>query len=369
MWQRILALVRKELAVLWRDPKSRFVVVAPPLLQLFVFSYAASFELRDIATAVVDRDRSPASRELVALLEGSPTFDPVVRYATLAEAEAALDRREVAFVLHLPPDFGRELAAGRGAGLQLLLDGRQSNTAVGILAYGLEIFDRYSRELLARRDLPQPPAQLEIRTWFNPNLESRWFIVPGLVGMLGMAVVIAVTALSIARERELGTFDQLLVAPFRPFEIAVGKMVPALLIGLAEVSLIVVAARFWFGVPVRGDLGFLYLALLLFMLAVAGIGLAISALSRTQQQAIVGTFLFMAPGSILSGFATPIQNMEPFVQTLTLANPLRYMLVVVRGVFLRDLPPSLLLDQLWPMAVIAAVTLAFASFMFRRRLY
>lgn len=369
MWRRIIGLVRKELAVLWRDPKSRFVVVALPLVQLFIFSYAASFDLRDIATAVVDRDRTPASRELIALLEGSPSFDPVLHFPTLADAQAALDRREVAFILHLPPDFGRELAAGRGASLQLILDGRQSNTAVGILTYGLEIFDQHSRDLLARRSLPLPPARLEIRAWFNPNLESQWFIVPGLVGMLGMVVVIAVTSLSIARERELGTFDQLLVAPFRPFEIAIGKLVPALLVGLVEVALIILATRFWFHVPVRGDLALLAVALVLFMLAMAGIGLMISSLARTQQQAIFGAFLFVAPGAILSGFATPIANMEPFVQTLTLANPLRYMLVVVRGVFLRDLPPSLLLDQLWPMAVIAVVTLALAAFMFRRRLY
>lgn len=369
MLRRILALIVKELVVLWKDPKSRFVVVAPPLVQLFVFGYAASFELRDIATGVLDRDRTPASREVVALLEGSPTFRPIRRFATIAEATDALDRREVAFVLHLPPDFGARLAAGRDAPLQLILDGRQSNTAVGILAYGLEIFDRFGREQLRKRDLPQPPVHLEVRAWFNPNLDSQWFIVPGLVGMLSMVVVTALTALSVARERELGTFDQLLVAPFGPFEIAVGKLVPALLVGLAEVSLIVLAARFWFGVPVRGDLAFLYLALLLFMLAVAGIGLMISSLARTQQQAIVGAFLFIAPGAILSGFATPIANMEPFVQTITFANPLRYMLVVVRGTFLRDLPPALLLDQLWPMAVIAAVSLSVAAAMFRRRLY
>lgn len=368
MLRRILALLLRELAILWRNPRSRMVVMAPPILQLFVFSYAATFELTRISAGVLDRDRSAASRELVARLEGSPNFGPLLAFATLEEARAALDRREVAFVLHVPPDFGARLAAGRDAPLQLLLDGRQSNTAVGILAYGLELFDRFGRELAARHQLPLPAVRLEPRAWFNPNLDSSWFIVPGLVGMLSMVVVVAVTALSVARERELGTFDQLLVAPFRPLEIALGKLLPAILVGLFEVSAIVLAARLWFGVPLRGDLAFLYLALLVFMLAVAGIGLMISSLCRTQQQAIVGAFLFLAPGSILSGFATPIANMEPAVQLLTFLNPLRYLLVVVRGAFLRDLPPALLLDQLWPMALIGVASLACAALMFRRRL-
>ncbi len=368
-WRRILALFRKELLVLWKDPRSRAVLIGPPLAQLLVFGYAATFDIRDVRTGVLDADDSPSSRAVVARFAGSPTFGPLVPLADEEALRRAIDGREVAVAIRIHPGFETTLATGRPAPLQLLLDGRQSNTSLGILAYAQEIVDGFNQDLEREAGFPGPPARLDIRSWFNPNLESRWFIVPGLTGMLSMVVVLVVTALSVARERELGTFEQLLVTPFRPFEILVGKMLPALLIGLAEGTLIVAVAVFWFGIPLRGSLVLLYLGLLVFVLAIAGVGLMVSALSRTQQQAILGAFLFVVPAVILSGFATPITNMPEAIQTVTLVNPFRYFLVILRSVFLRDTPAGLLLDQLWPMAIIALVTLAAATVMFRRRLY
>ncbi len=369
MWRRILALLRKELLVLWKDPRSRAVLIGPPLAQLLVFGYAATFDIRNVRTGVMDADDSPSSRAVVSLFAGSPTFAPLVPLAGEEALRRAIDRREVALVLRIQPDFEEALRAGRPAPIQLILDGRQSNTSLGILAYAQEIVDAFNLDLQRRAGLPGPAARLEIRSWFNPNLESRWFIVPGLTGLLSMVVVLVVTALSVARERELGTFEQLLVTPFRPLEILVGKALPALLIGLAEGTLIVTVAVFWFGIPLRGNLAILYFGLLVFILAISGVGLMVSALSRTQQQAILGAFLFVVPAVILSGFATPIMNMPEAIQTITLANPFRYFLVIVRSVFLRDTPFSLLLDQIWPMAIIATVTLTAAAAMFRRRLY
>ncbi len=369
MWRRIWALFRKELLVLWKDPRSRAVLIGPPLVQLLVFGYAATFDIRDVRTGILDADDSPTSRAVVALFAGSPTFDPLVPLAGEAALRRAIDGREVAVAIRIQPGFEAALRAGRPAPLQLVLDGRQSNTSLGILAYAQEIVDHFNQALEQEAGFPGPPARLEIRSWFNPNLESRWFIVPGLTGLLSMVVVLVVTALSVARERELGTFEQLLVTPYRPLEILAGKALPALLIGLAEGTLIVAVAVFWFEIPLRGSLALLYLGLIIFILAIAGVGLMVSALSRTQQQAILGAFLFVVPAVILSGFATPIMNMPETIQTITLANPFRYFLVILRSVFLRDTPFELLLDQIWPMAVIALLTLTAATVMFRRRLY
>ncbi len=369
MWRRILALFRKELLILWKDPRSRAVLIGPPLAQLLVFGYAASFDIRNVSTGILDADNTPSSRAVVALFEGSPTFQPVQHLANGQELREAINLRKVALVVRIQPEFEADLRAGRSAPIQLILDGRQSNTSLGILAYAQRIVEDFNLDLKRRAGFHGPPAHLEIRPWFNPNLVSRWFIVPGLTGLLSMVVVLVVTALSVARERELGTFEQLLVTPYRPLEILVGKTLPALLIGLAEGTLIVTVAVFWFEIPLRGSLAILYLGLLVFILAISGVGLMVSALSRTQQQAILGAFLFVVPAVILSGFATPIMNMPELIQAITLGNPFRYFLVIVRSVFLRDTPYSLLLDQLWPMAIIASITLTAATVMFRRRLY
>jgi ABC-2 type transport system permease protein len=214
-----------------------------------------------------------------------------------------------------------------------------------------------------------PPAHLVTRAWFNPNLESRWFIVPGIVGLLTLVVTVLVTALSVAREREQGTFDQLLVTPLRPVEILIGKSVPGLVIGVLEATVIILAAVFWFEVPLWGALGTLYTGVVLFLLSAIGIGLMISSLSVTQQQGLLGAFLFLVPAVILSGFMTPIANMPETVQYITLVNPMRYFLVILREVFLEAAPFHALVSQFWPMAVIALATLATAASLFRRRMY
>ena len=215
----------------------------------------------------------------------------------------------------------------------------------------------------------KPPAQLQVQAWYNANLESRWFIVPGIVGLLTLVVTLVVTALSVAREREAGTFDQLLVTPLRPVEILIGKSVPGILIGLLQGSLIIFIAVQGFGVPLRGDLGALYLGMGLFLLSAVGVGLMISSLAVTQQQGLLGAFLFLVPAVILSGFATPIANMPQVVQWLTYLDPLRYFLVVLRGVFLEGDSYALLMDQYWPMALIALVSLSAAGWLFRHRMY
>jgi ABC-2 type transport system permease protein len=259
--------------------------------------------------------------------------------------------------------------AGKPAPLQVIVDGRNSNTAMIAANYVRAVVTRFSEDWSAARGLPAPPARVETRAWFNPNLESRWFFIPGIVGMITLLITMLVTALSVAREREQGTFDQLLVTPLRPVEIVIGKAVPGMVIGTAEASLIVAIGVFWFGIPLVGSLVVLYTGLALFLLSAVGAGLLISSLAATQQQGLLGAFLFMVPAVILSGFATPIANMPEAVQYVTLLDPLRYFLVVLRKTFLEGVSFDVLLPELWPMALIGAVTLSLAGWLFRRRLY
>jgi len=370
MWlRRILALMKKEFLALLKDKKSRFVIIGPPIIQLLVFGYAATFDLNHVPFAVYNEDGGAASRDLVARFTGSPNFRLV---AVLHDEQAIaplIDRRDVLLLVHLGPRFSADLARGDSGALQLIVDGRDSNTAMIVLNYARDIVTRFNLDWLADHGGGAPPSHVVPRAWYNPNLVSRWFIVPGIVGLLTLVVTMVVTALSVAREREQGTFDQLLVTPLRPIEILIGKALPGFVIGLIEASVIIFLAVYWFDIPLRGHLLTLYLGILLFLLSAIGVGLMISSLAITQQQGLLGAFLFLVPSVILSGFATPIANMPQPVQYLTLINPMRYFMVVLRGVFLENTPLVLLVHQLWPMAVIGLVTLAFAGWLFRHRLY
>jgi ABC-2 type transport system permease protein len=368
MLGRLGALIVKEFLAIWRDPKSRTVIIVPPIVQLLVFGYAATFDVGHIATAIYNEDTGSASRDLIARFEGAPAFERVRTLSHISQLADVIDAKEASLIIHVGPTFSIDLLTRPPAKVQLIVDGRQSNTALIILGYATAILNDFNRDWAQANGLPGPPASLVTRSWFNPNLLSRWFIVPGIVALLTLVVTILVTALSVAREREVGTFEQLLVSPFRPLEILIGKSIPALIIGLIEASVIIAVAVFWFGVPLIGHLALLYAGLLLFLLSTIGVGLMISSLARTQQQAILGAFLFVVPAIILSGFATPIANMPAWVQDITLADPMRYFLNIVRGVFLQDIPARLVLDLLWPMALIASVTLTSSAWLFRHRL-
>ncbi len=369
MWLRIYALALKEFLALLRDPRTRLVVIAPPLIQLLVFGYAASFDLNHVPIAIYNQDHGAAASALSARFTGSRHFNLVAQPHNQNALAPLLERRQALMVLNIPANFSRDLHTGRGARVQVLLDGRNSNTALIALSYARGIVADFNGHWLRPSSQPRPPAILITRAWFNPNLSSRWFIIPGIVGLLMLVVVIVVTALSVAREREQGTFDQLLVTPLRPLEILIGKALPGFIIGLLEASAIILIATTWFGVPLRGQLLTLYAGIVLFLLATIGVGLMISSLTATLQQALLGAFLFLVPAVILSGFATPIANMPVAVQYLTLLDPLRYFMVVLRSVFLEGTPFSMLLSQFWPLAVIGAVTLSGAGWLFRHRMY
>jgi ABC-2 type transport system permease protein len=366
---RILALVLKEFLALLKDKRSRIVLIGPPLIQMIIFGYAATFDLKNVPFAVYNEDRGAVSRELLAAFDGATSFSRVAQIAREGEIAPLVDSRQVLMVVHFSPDFTADMLSGRSGALQVIVDGRNSNTAMLALNDARVIVERFNRAWLAEHGGSQPPAHIETRAWFNPNLESRWFFLPGIVGILTLLVTMLITAMSVAREREQGTFDQLLVTPLRPVEILIGKTLPGFIIGVLEASVIVVAAVFWFKVPLLGSLLTLYTGILLFLLSGVGIGLMISSFATTQQQGLLGAFMFMVPAIILSGFATPIRNMPQLVQDITLLDPMRYFLVVLRGVFLEGTPFHLLIHQFWPMALIGAVALSIAGWLFRHRMY
>ena len=367
--RRIWALVVKEFLALLKDKRSRLTLVVPPLVQLLIFSYAATFDLNQVNYAVYNQDQGQASRELLGYFQGSSAFKLAATLDHLGQVAPDINDQKVMMVLHIPQDFTRNMLQGRSGQVQVIIDGRNSNTAMVLLSYVNTIVNSFSTQWAQDHGWPSPPAELKVRTWFNPNLESRWFIVPGIVGLLTLVVSLVVTSLSVAREREAGTFDQLLVTPLHPAEILLGKALPGIFIGLAEGSVIVFFSVKLFGVPLLGGLGALYLGMALFIISAVGLGLMISSIAVTQQQALLGAFLFLVPAVILSGFATPIANMPEVVQKFTLVNPLRYFLVIVRSVFLEGADISLLWPLYWPMAVIGTVTMTIAGWLFRNRLY
>jgi len=355
MWARLLALIVKELLVVLRDPRSRTILIA------------ATLEVKNVDLAVLNRDDGASGSELVRRVEGSPTFRSVVAVHDPSALRLAIDQQKALAALDIGPMFSRDLVAGRPASVQIVLDGRQSNASQIVNGYLGEIINGFVVDESERNHRAATVPRVVPRNWFNTSLEFRWFIVPGLIAVVALLIGLIVTALSVARERELGTFDQIMVSPLRTHEILLGKTVPPILIGLSHITLYVVATVVVFHVPLRGSLLLLYGSALFFLAAVAGIGLFISSLCATQQQAILGAFVFLVPATLLSGFATPIENMPAWLQPVTLVNPLRYFLVVARGVFLKAIPLSEVAKDTVPLFLIAVVTLAAAGWLFRRR--
>ncbi|MDR3517761.1 MAG: ABC transporter permease [Azospirillaceae bacterium] len=364
--RRILALIRKELLAVLKDPRSRVSLFLPPILQCLIFGYAATYDLNHVPYAVLDQDHSAASGELLAALDGSGVFQRVAVLSRADDIKTLIDQGRALLVIQFGQDFERRLAAGGAAELQVIADGRNSNTAGTALSYVGTIVDRFNTSWAADHGDARAPVRAAMRAWYNANLETRWYMVPALIGTLTLLQTMLLTAMSVAREREQGTFDQLLVTPFRPFEIIVGKALPSVLIGLIQATLILLVAQLWFHIPFVGSYLVLYGGLTLFLLAAVGIGLMLSAVVATMQQAVLYAFVIIMPLSLLSGLTTPISNMPVAFQTLTLLNPLRYAIDIAHRVYLEGADLTDLIPDLWPMALIAAGTLSVTAWLFRR---
>ncbi|MBK9394143.1 MAG: ABC transporter permease [Uliginosibacterium sp.] len=361
---RLRAQIVKELLCLLRDPKSRTIMIGPPLIQLFVFSFAMTLEIQNVDLALLNRDAGGASLEFVQQLQASRLVKQIRVAQDEAEVARLIDTQQVLAGVILPETFSRDIAAGRSGTAQILLDGRKANAAQITLGYLQSIAGNAALSLR-----PGSSGELAVvRHAFNPNLIYRWFVVPSLSGILVTLIALMVTALSIARERELGTFDQLLVSPCTPTEIIIAKAVPAFLVGTVLASVMMGAAVFLFGVPFTGSIALLFACLMLFILSLVGIGLMISSICSTQQQAILGTFAVVVPAILISGFATPVENMPRFLQWLAECIPLKHYLIILQGSFLKALPPAEVFANAWPMATIAAVTLTLATLFVRSKL-
>lgn len=362
---RLRAQFIKEVLSVLRDPRSRMVVLVPPILQLLIFAFSATLEVRNVDVAVYNQDSGRWSHELIQRLESTDFITHLHRIDNRQELHTLIDRGEVIAALAIPVDFSRRIAASDSAIAQVLVDGRRSNSGQITVAYLSTIAADVGAQVVPDAQTPKLAA---VRHWFNPNLTYRWFIVPGLTGILALFSALLITSLSIARERELGTFDQLLVSPTSTPEIIVSKSLPALAIGTLLGLLMISAGVFLFDIPFTGSFPLLLISLVLFILSVVGIGLMISAVSMTQQQAILGAFAIGVPAVLISGFATPVENMPVVLQWVAQLIPLTHFLIVVEGSFLKATPPTEIFASLWPLALIALVTLTTATVFVRGRL-
>lgn len=367
LW-RILALTKKELLALLKDRRARNSLILPPILQTLIFGYAATYDLNHVPYAVLNEDGSVVSRALIADFDGSGIFRRVANLERGRSLKRFVNDRRALIAIRIGPDFGRRIEAGEPANVQVIADGRDSNTAATALGYANAVIASFNARWRAGHGLRDPPVSIDERAWYNPNLETRWTMIPGLIGTLTLLQTLLLTAMSVAREREEGTFDQLLVTPFRPFEIMVGKATPSMLIGLIQATGVLLVAQLWFHIPFAGSLVTLYAGLGAFVLASVGMGLLVSAFSYTMQQAMLYSFLMIMPFSMLSGLTTPIGNMPLALRYLTYLNPLRYAVDIAQRVYLQGTGLVALAPDLWPLAIMSVVTLGAAAWIFHNRL-
>jgi ABC-2 type transport system permease protein len=384
MWNRIREIIRKEFIQTLRDSVARGLLLGPPLMQLVLFGYAVNMDVENARTAWMDMDRTPESRSLMSSFEGSRYFQITETPLNDSEAQSLMDHGSVQAVIHILPGFSRDIKRGNTASVQILVDGTNSNTAAIVSNYATQIIVGYANRILANQKkskiiqipgnagglIPSviPTLTAEYRVWFNPDLKSRVFFVPGVIVNIIALVTIMLTAMSIVREKEIGTMEQLMVTPIRPFELIIGKLLPFAIVGILEVAFIVVAAVLIFQVPVRGNLLLLLGSSILFLLSTLGVGLFISTISQTQQQAMMSSFFFFMPAMLLSGFSFPIRNMPAPVQLLTYLNPLRYFMKIVRDLFLKGAG----IESFWPemlsLAVFGIAILSLSALRFHKKL-
>jgi ABC-2 type transport system permease protein len=373
---RIRQMLRKEFIQTLRDPRTRWMLIGPPIVQMLVFGYAATLDVKHVELAVLDLDNTQESRELVSHFSASRYFDIKMHAGRREELRDAIDRGDVLAALEIDSGFAQRLRNGQGTSVQVLVDCSNSNTALVALGYLNQIGAQFARGFQLdriQRTAPQlvsfmPQVDIQTRPWFNEGLESRWFFVPSVIGNLTLIMVMMLTAFAVVREREIGTLEQVMVTPIRRWEFILGKTIPFFLIGCFDATIISLVGTLWFGVPFRGSLGVLALGVVAFIFASLGLGLLISTISVTQQQAMITSFFFTMPMITLSGFATPISSMPEFFQELTYLNPMRYVMVVLRSVYLKGVGLDILWPQIAAMAVSAVVLLGVSVLRFHKSL-
>jgi ABC-2 type transport system permease protein len=384
MWERIREIIRKEFRQTLRDPRMRVLLIGPPILQLIIFGYAVNLDVEHSRLAWVDMDRSQESRELLAAFEGSAYFEVAATPSSDREVQDLIDHSVVLAAVRILPGFGRDVRRGNTAGVQILLDGTNSNTAAIVSSYASQIVVNYAARLLEEQQnsyllaraspaagavaTVAPEFSAQTRVWFNPALKSRDYFVPGVVMNIIALVTVMLTSMSIVREKEIGTMEQLMVTPIRPIELMLGKVLPFAAVGLFEVGIVTAAALLVFRTPFRGNPLELLACAILFLLTTLGTGLFISTISDTQQQAMMSSFFFFLPAMLLSGFSFPIPNMPAAVQYLTYLNPLRYFMQILRGIFLKGIGTEILWPQMLALASFGVAIIVLSALRFHKRL-
>ena len=366
MLNRLTNLIKKEFLTLLQDKQSRMQLLLMPIVMLFIFSYAMTMEVKNASLGILNEDEGDLGSQFVRTFQPGPTYSKIVHFLSISQVREAVDTQQVLIVVHIPRDFSKELTAGRSVQVQTILDGRKSNAAQIVNGYATLIANQFAEEIYKNRVVTGTVPEIQMRHLFNANLEFTWFNQPMLLILLTQMIVLTITGLSIAKERELGTFEQLLVSPLSPAEIVAGKTVPGVVLGLIEAFFVFTLSIVVFKVPFVGNFALLSWMMFLFILSTSAIGLAISSICGTQQQAFLGTSLFMVPSMLLSGFVAPVENMPLFLQWLTQLNPTKHALVVVMGIYLKDLSFwDVRIEMLW-MTGIATGSLLLASWFFKR---
>lgn len=363
--RRIFALVKKEFITIWQDPKSRSIIIALPLIQLFVFANAITMEVKNIDVALLDRDNSVESRELVSRFENSPRFRKIYYVQNENDFKEKIDTQQALIGLYIDNNFSSSIKAHKPVNVMVITDGRQTNSASIAGTYASQIITGYNSEIT-----PVSGASINatVRNWFNPNLEYRWYMLTIIVSMLAMVLTLLLTALSIARERETGTFDQLIVSPLSPAEILAGKTIPPMIIATVLTMIMVFFVVTIFKVPFSGSFLLFMTSIIISLLSIVGVGLFISSVCNTQQQAILGVITFQMPAVLLSGFISPVEDMPVWLQYFTYLNPVRFFMVLVKGIFLKGMGLQDTAINLIPLVVIAILTLSVAGMTFKRKL-
>ncbi len=369
MYERVKSLVIKELIQTLRERRKIFLVLVAPVIQLIIFGYVATLDVTNVATAFLDLDKSQESRELARRLEASGYFSITDRLESPGEVARLMDRGKVLCAIQINHGFARDLQRGMDSRIQLIVDGTDSNTAMIAASYVTQIAAKYAQDLGA----PPPTVSkrgvdLRTRVWYNPDLKSRNYFLPGVIALIILLTCLMLTSMAVVRERELGTIEQLMVTPIRPIELMLGKTIPFAGVGFLDMLIVTVAGVLWFHVPIKGALLFLFLCTAVYLLPVLAIGLFISTISRTQQQAMMASFFFFQPALLLSGFASPIENMPAFFQYITYLSPLRYFLVIVRGIFLKGVGLEVLWPQVLSLLVLGTAILFISATRFKKRL-
>jgi ABC-2 type transport system permease protein len=374
MWERVYRMLVKEFIQVLRDPRMKAMIFVMPVLQLILFGYAVTTDVERIRTAVYDLDRSPESRALVERFTASGYFSVTARPGDPRTRDALLDKGEVVIAIQINSGFADDLKSGRSAVIQTIVDGTDSNTGTVAMDYAQRIVADFSR---ARSALPAElspatidvqPIELRSRAWFNPDLKSRNYNVPGVIAVIVLLMSLLLTSMAIVREREIGTMEQLMVTPIRPVELILGKTLPFVLISYIDVLLVTAVGVLWFDIPIRGSFALLLFGAGLYLMSTIGVGLFISTISRTQQQALMSSFFFYLPAVLLSGFMFPISNMPEAAQWITYANPLTYFLVIIRGIFLKGSGLAVLWPQFVALAALGVVLLGASSLRFQKRI-